>query len=375
MPRLLISLLMFFVIGCPAMSFGEMRNIPDKPKTEKLKVSFNGETLKAFYIVIDTRTTEEKTADDMGAKIPGGVFVFFQGHGQRPTDAYKFSSKISEAGKSGIVIVPVCDTPYGKDSQWRGDSGKQVVLMEIVRYVLNEKGICVEGYKPITDMPVSINGKNMQEIPSEGSAAKILAVGWSHGGILSRRFTNAYPDAVIGLAHVCPAGYEQWGSTKLLLNFGWECLRISTWCFRGHMGDVLGAAWGITKGIGGDTGRSVPLSIVHAQPSKLFRSGRDIKDCTLYCDDANFPVAGISNLTVIFAEGDSCIDVREHAGISDPANPSSQEVDAFWGKFYPSVVAEEIKLTFSVLPGSHLAPVSHSDVYAKTVLEGLDQLK
>ncbi len=138
---------------------------------------------------------------------------------------------------------------------------------------------------------------------------------------------------------------------------------------------MFGAAWGITKGIGGDLGRSVPLAIIHAQPSKLLRPWKDIKGCTLYCDDENFPVSGISHLVVIFGESDSCIDVREHAGISDPANPSSQEIDAFWTKFYPRAFAEDVRLTFSVLPGSHLAPVTHSDTYAKTVLEGLDQLK
>jgi hypothetical protein len=63
--------------------------------------------------------------------------------------------------RSGIVIVPVCDTPYGKDKDWRGDRGKDVVLMAIVRHVLQKEGIVIDGYKPLTDMTVAIEGEEI----------------------------------------------------------------------------------------------------------------------------------------------------------------------------------------------------------------------
>ena len=369
--RLFKFVLIFYIaslIGGPMLLFGAERVIPDRPGMKSLKVRFNGETIKAFYTVIDA-------ADEKSGWLAGDVVVFFQGHGQRPTDAYKFTSKLALKSKSGIVIVPVCDTPYGKDKNWRGDRGKDVILMEMVRYLLYDKDIHVDGYRPISDMPIHINGKDMRkEMPMEGIRAKILAVGWSHGGILARRFVHAYPDAALGLAQVCPAGYAKRGTVKLLLSFGRGSIHISTLSFKGHARDVFKASCGITRGVVGDFLRSIPSAAIHLQPSKLCRPFRDIKDCTLYCDDTNLPVPGIDNLVVIFGDRDSCMDVRKQAGISDPHEPPEAEVERFWSRFYPSAVSNGATLTFKVLPGMHLAPVIHSDIYASTVLEGLNQL-
>ena len=36
-------------------------------------------------------------------------------------------SALAGLGRSGVVVVPVCDTPFGTDPAWRGDDGKTVV--------------------------------------------------------------------------------------------------------------------------------------------------------------------------------------------------------------------------------------------------------
>jgi len=376
--RLFRSILIFciaYLIGCPLLLFGADRFVPNKPGMKSLKVRFNGETIKSFYTVIDARSPKQRAADKKRGHLAGDVVVFFQGHGQRPTDAYKFTSKVALKSKSGIVIIPVSDTPYGEDKDWRGDRGKDVILMEVVRHLLSEKGICIDGYRPVSDMPVYVNDKDMlKSMPPEGIHTRLLAVGWSHGGILARRFAHAYPDATPCLAHVCPAGYAQRGALRLVLGFGCESIHTSTLSLKGYAGDVFKAGWGITRGVTGDFIRAVPSAAIHLQPSKLCRPFRDIKECTLYCDDTNLPVHDIDNLVVIFGDRDSCMDVRKQAGISDPHEPSEVEVERFWSGFYPSAVSNRARLTFKVLPGMHLAPVIYSDIYSSAVLEGLGQL-
>jgi hypothetical protein len=73
-------------------------------------------------------------------------------------DAYKFSSKLALQSRSGIVVIRVCDTPYGTDKTWRGNRGKDVILMEMIRGLLATKGISIDGYHPLTDMPVVLKG-------------------------------------------------------------------------------------------------------------------------------------------------------------------------------------------------------------------------
>ncbi|MEA3223294.1 MAG: alpha/beta hydrolase [Thermodesulfobacteriota bacterium] len=361
-------------VGGAMVLFAADGSVLDKPKMKSLNVGFNGETIKSFYTVIDARSPRQRAADKKRGHLAGDVVVFFQGHGQRPTDAYKFTSKLALKSKSGIVIIPVSDTPYGKDKNWRGDRGKDVILMEVVRYLLYEKGIYVDGYRPVSDMPAYVNDKDMlKNMSHEGIHTRLSAVGWSHGGILARRFAHTYPEATIGLAHVCPAGYAQRGVLRLVLGFGWESIHTSTLSLKGYAGDVFKAGWGITRGVTGDFIRAVPSAAIHLQPSKLCRPFRDIKDCTLYCDDTNLPVPDIDNLVVIFGDRDSCMDVRKQAGISDPHEPSEAEVERFWSRFYPSAVSNRARLTFKVLPGMHLAPVIYSDIYSSAVLEGLNQ--
>lgn len=361
------------VLLLPCSSHAAERQVKEMPETRCLKVTFNGETINAFYVIIDARTPKEKETAGKHGQPGGAVLVFFQGHGQHPADAYKFTAKLARMSRSGIVIVPVCDTPYGKDEDWRGDRGKDVVLMAIVRHVLQKEGIVIDGYKPLTDMTVAIEGEEITPQMSDVKA-KLAAIGWSHGAILARRCAHYYPEAVVGLGHVCPAGYKQWaGSVHLAGRFAWEGLHIGTLLFRGNAGDTLSCGWGLTKGMVGDFCRSIPDGIGALQPLKFGRSCRDVRECTLYCDDSNLPLPGIGNIVVIFGLDDTCMYPRDY-GIKNPENPTQEEGEVFWMKYYPGAIADGARRTFKVLPGTHIGPVSHREMYAREVLVGLDQM-
>jgi len=364
-----------FMMVCISTAYASDRAILKKPHTKRLKITFNGETISAYYCVLDARTSGQKALDKERGSPEGDVFVFFQGHAQRPTDLYKFTSMLAMKSLSGIVIVPVCDTPYGDDIKWCGDRAKDVMLMEAVRYILHGMGIVIDGYRPITGMDVFVDGTDMKGLlPGKDDIhTKLIALGWSHGGILARRFAHAYPGAVTSLAQMCPAGYEHWGTARLLLRFNWECLRISALVFRGHAKDVLGAGFGITRGIVGDFLRSIPSAFVHLQPSKLLRAGRDIKECTLYLDDSNADLPGIENVLVIFGADDTCMDVRKQARIKDVNAPKDEEIKAFWKKFYPEELSRGAGLCLRILPGTHLGPGTHTELYLDAVLDGVDK--
>jgi len=350
----------------------EERLIPEKPKTRCLTVSFNGETISAYYLLIDARTTEEQAADRARGALNGSVLVFFQGHGQRPGDAYKFTSKLAAGSASGIVVVPVVDTPYGKDAAWRGDRGKDVVLMAMVRHVLAGLDLTVEGFEPLTDMPVAVDGKDPSAV-EKTIPVKLAAVGWSHGGIVARRMAHAYPEAFIGLGQVCPAGYKHWPCSGALMGrFGWEALHISTLVFRGHALDAMGCGWGVTRGITGDFCRSVPKAALDLQPSKLGRSWRDIRDCCLYCDDANLPLTSIRSIIVIFGRDDFCMRPADY-GLTGPDTVSDEDAAKFWQTYYPGAQASGARLDVRILPGMHVGPVTESEAYARMVLAGMDE--
>lgn len=358
---------MILVLCLPTVLWSAPRVVPDEPATICLKASFNGETIKAYAVMIDARTEAEKEADAARGQVSGSVLVFLQGHGQRPADAYKFTSKLALQSRSGIVVIPVCDTPYGTDKAWRADRGKDVILMEMVRALLGARGIAVEGYRPLTDQPVAIQGI---DAPASATPVKapLAVIGWSHGGILARRFANVYPASVTALGQVCPAGYKAWAnSAHLCARFAWEGLHIGTLIFRGHAVDTLGCSWGLTKGVVGDFCRSIP-------PAKLGRSCRDIRECILYCDDKNLPLPDIRAVVVVFGRDDTCMDPEEY-GIKDKTAITPDEDAAFWRTYYPGAQAGGAHLELKVLPGTHIGPVSHSEQYASAILKGLDQLE
>lgn len=371
------KLMVFLGVGLcalPTALWSAARTVPSRPDTHSLSVTFNGETITASYVLIDARTTAEKEADTAHGRLKGSVIVFFQGHAQRPADAYKFTAALASQSRAGIVIIPVCDTPYGTDATWRGDQGKDVVLMQIVRAVLGNHGISIDGYHPLTNKPVEIHGLEDPSTTEGSVVARLSAVGWSHGAILARRFAYAYAASITGLGHVCPAGYQHWtSSAQLAGRFAWEGMRIGTLVFQGHAGDALGCGWGLTKGLVGDFSRSVPSAVCDLQPSKLGRSCRDIQDCMLYCDDTNFPLPGIQHIVVIFGRDDTCMDPQDY-GLSKAETLAPEETAVFWKTYYPASSASGAHLTLKVLPGTHIGPVSHTTLFAPAILRGLDEL-
>jgi hypothetical protein len=368
------ALILLVVLMIPGIAVSAVRDVPEKPHVESFKINFNKERLRAFCLTIDARTIKEQVRDRKRGELSGPVIVFFQGHAQRPSDAYAFTSSLAKMSKSGIVIIPVCDTPYGKDDALRGDSGKDVVLMEMVRRILSSKGITVKDYAPLSSSNLLINNSRIDSV-NGGISAELISVGWSHGGILARRFAHAYPGSVVGLGQVCPAGYEHWSPSGLTGRFMHESLRISKLVLKGHAQDSLRSAWGFTRGFAGDFFRSIPSAIVDMHPAKLGRVGKDIQDCSAYCDSSNCSVSGLDYVVVIFADQDTCMDICRITGCSDPEKITEEQAGMFWETFYGDALDSQTRLTLKVLPGSHLAPVTHSALYAQTVLEYLDQMQ
>jgi hypothetical protein len=356
----------FSPVPCSASS----RSVPSRPQVESFFISFNKEIIQGFCLLIDARTSEEKEADEMRGKAAGPVIVFFQGHAQRPDDAYDFTSKLALLSRSGIVVIPVCDTPYGSDPSLHGDNGKDVILMEMVRFVLAREGITVSGYRPICDMPASIDGVSLapeKNIPG----TELVSVGWSHGGILARRFAHVYPGAVYRLGQVCPGGYEHWGSWRLTGRFAGESLRISSRMFNGQISQTLRSGWGFTKGFIGDFFRSIPAAAVDFNAGKIGRVAKDIKDCTRYCDSSQFRASHLERIVVFFGKEDSCMNQWKQLGIKDPDNINMDELKRFRDKYFSDVIEPESCIKLRILPGTHLAPVIHSKLYAGKLLADL----
>ena len=173
-------IVLFIVFIFPAYAFAQ-RQVDKKPVVHTVTIEFNGETIKGFYCFIDARSNEEKSSNVQNKALHESVILFLQGHAQRADDAYKFTSQMALTSKSGIVVVVVCDTPYGKDSQYRGDAGKEIVVMAIAQHALTLHGINVIDAEQLSGL-VTINGKTV--LPSQGGIpATITVVGWSHGVI------------------------------------------------------------------------------------------------------------------------------------------------------------------------------------------------
>ncbi len=366
-------------------AFAAQRSIPEDPDTHSLKLTFNSETIRGDYLLIDARTPGQKTRNLREGKLDGSVIVFFHGHAQRPGDGYNFSSQLALKSRSGVVIIPVCDTPFGENPAWRGDNGKDVLLMTMVRHILHGMHIEVDGFRPITTSEVLVNG-NMEDVPAGKNQrvipARISAIGWSHGSLLARRFASNYQDSVIDLAQVSPAGYLEWGNSSctasscLMASFLWESMRISTESFKGYAGAVFDSGFGVIKGMTGDTARSCSscldgnLTLV-----KLFRNFRDTRDCTLYGDDRNFPVPHLQHLSVVFSANDSLFDPEDILGRSKRPKPDKSTTDSFWQTFYPGAAANGTRLHLDILPGKHIGPVCYPEKYASSVLHHISQLK
>ena len=356
----------------PDSGNASVESVASSAEVETLSIGFNDETIKGFYLFIDVRSGEEKAADFERGYPAGPVIVFFQGHAQRPDDAYEFTGKLARLSRSGMVIVPVCDTPYGAKSSFHGDQGKDVILMEMVRFILAREGISVRGFVPVTSMPVAVNGMNMA--PENGNkGTRIISIGWSHGGILARRFAHAYPSSVCSLGQVCPAGYEHWGPWSITGRFALESVRITT-KMSGHARQTFGAAWGFTKGFTGDFFRSITAAAVTLHPAKLLRIFKDIRDCSRYCDSTTFASSHLEHIAVIFGRDDSCMSPQRQLGIKDPDNVTEDDLKRFSRTFYSDIKVTPGCLTLRALPGTHLAPVIYNELYSRTILTDLGEL-
>jgi hypothetical protein len=134
--------------------------------------------------------------------------------------------------------------------------------------------------------------------------------------------------------------------------------------FNGRVSQTLRSGWGFSKGFMGDFFRSIPEGTMR-------RVGKDIEDCTCYCDSSRFKASHLKRISVFFGKDDTCMDQWKQLGIKDPDNISKDELKRFKEKFFSDVI--ESRITLSILPGTHLAPVIHSDLYARKLLADLGQ--
>ena len=133
------------------------------------------------------------------------------------------------------------------------------------------------------------------------------------------------------------------------------------------------SAWGFTKGVAGDFARSVAGAVVHRHPAKILRVGRDIRDCSLYCDDGNFGIGLIERVGVIFGAADTCMSPQRILGATCAAGVEQETAQRFWERYYPEALSAGAALSLEVLPGTHLAPVTHSGLYAERLLRNLGE--
>ena len=360
------------------------RTLPKKPKLKKINVRFNNDHLKASYLLIDVRSEEQKSKNETEGKLDGPVLIFFHGHSQRPEDGYMLTSKLALYSKSGILLVPICQTPTGKDRKWRGDDGKDIILMEIIRYALKDSGIYAAGYKPISEMKVYINEKEINSVIQKSETStkshiktKFALLGWSHGAILSRRIAHHYPNSTVSMAHLSPAGYEKWdGAAELIPAFGWECARISgRGIAKGEFNQSIHAGNAVSKGLFSDIYGSLQSCIFgNFSLAKPFRPLRDADDCAAYLDDWNYPVQHLNMITVIFSEKDSLFEYKK-AGIPDPKKITARDIDDFINKYYHNVDKKKTGFSLHVLPGNHIGPYVFPDEYAKQALIGIAEFR
>ena len=348
----------------------------------KLDISFNGEKIHGLGLFIDRRTQEQIKRNKNEGCLDGDIIIYLHGHGQQPKYGVNFSSLLAERSRSGIVFIPHVYTPFGTKQKWRGDRGKLVLLMEITRFCLEKKGLHIANVKQVCDLPIKIKDSKPSLIKSESAlsiACGITLVGWSHGGLLARRFANAYPTCVNNLAQVTPAGFESWGpkswaGLNLVVNFMVEVGLISLTVFKGSIKQPLIAGVAIIRGIVADSVYAF-ISVVKSRsfsPFKLLRAYVDIQQCSMLMTDKNVPVTALNNIVVLFGETDSVFEAKNALKGIDIKTESNVS-NVLFNKFFPSAVASGTHCSFKVLPGNHLAPLIHTERYVDEVLFGTAQ--
>ncbi|WP_250658554.1 hypothetical protein [Alkalimarinus coralli] len=348
----------------------------------KFDISFNGENIQGLGLFIDTRSDEQKARNRRNGRLDGDVIIFLHGHGQQPKYGIEMTTQLAEKSRSGIVFIPHVYTPYGCVRKWRGDKGKLVLLMALCRYCLAKKGLQIPESDNPCELPISINergtGSN-EATPAQKIDCKLTVVGWSHGGLLARRFANANPSCVNNLAQMTPAGYESWGrrpwaGVNLFTNFMIEVGLISLMVFKGQFKYPLIAGVAIVRGTLSDSLYAF-VSYVKSKsnlPLKLARAYIDIEQCSHVATDVNVPVSGLDNIVVLFGQNDSVFEARN--ALSGVDLKSGQEFsNRLFEKFYPSAVKNGSNCSFKVLPGNHIGPLVHAEQYIEEVLKGTGQ--
>lgn len=381
----ILNILVAALLCLGAVSTGEAAQKRIKPKkfnVQGVKIRFNEDYLGGDVLLIDARTDEEKVRDKEAGSLAGSVILFVQGHMQQADDGLCFSTDLAMMSRSGIVVVPVMNTPYGRDKKWRGDRAKDVLLMELAEYALHQKGIRIKGYKKITEKKVVITPVKKTGVDDEMIPAQVSLVGYSHGAIISRRLAWLYSESIINMGQVTPAGYEKWGGKSCVAplagttNFAGEGLHLGFKdTFRGNGNHVFDAGCGFAKGCTYDFFGSVPSCIYGnfhlGKPFRWFRNGQD---CTLYQTDGNYPVAGLKNITVIFGQEDTMFEL-DNMGVENIKKLTRKEEEAFWQKYYPGNVLKGSGLTLKSFPGTHIGPYVHHTLYAETLLKGMEEMQ
>ncbi|ETR70204.1 MAG: hypothetical protein OMM_03410 [Candidatus Magnetoglobus multicellularis str. Araruama] len=382
MKKGIIVSVLFILLTNPAIAV--KREIPQKPDVRKWQVSFNREALSSYSVVYDVRTATEKKQNLAQGRVNGNVILLIHGQQQRPQIAFEFVSKLALNSKSGIVVVPVVDTPFGKDSQWRGDKGKIVILMEMARQLLAPEGIRLDGYTKITEMPVLINNQEVKESGIDTNlpiSSKLTIMGWSHGGLLARRIASAYPGTIKGLAQITPAGYIHWGYTRvdktvcLLSYFFIECANIAKGILTGQLCKVMEATWGLSSGTIGDSLRSPSTCLTsHFHVLKPFRPVKDMHDCTFLADHTGAQVSHLKHIVVMFGASDFVFHPTNACLPKKEPHITDQHRNDFWQTYFQGTDPNFTQRTVTILPGNHIGPMAYPDIYMRTALQGTGQL-
>lgn len=380
--------LIFLILLCRAglcaplhASSAQMRHLPNSPVTITMNVRFNGEPISAAALLLDARSRDERMHDMKTGKTSGCAIVFIQGHEQRPWGGYAFLKKLALMSKSGIVVVPVCDTPYGTDPELRGDRGRETVLMAMTAHLLAEAGVRIIGYSGPKDITILQKGCLAKPENKSYVQTELALFGWSHGGLLARRIASSHGRSVRKLAQAAPAGYGKWGNSAfsasccLSLNFAGESARAACGVFTGQAGPLFNAAGSMLAGQAGDDLRSCSSCLFgNLNFLKLFRSLRNIRDCTVQATSSNFPVSKLTRIAVFFGLDDSLFDPESQTGIRSPGSVKLEEAEAFFALFYSGAVASGCRCSLRVLPGNHLGLIVHSRLWAGSMLREVGEL-
>ena len=377
------SIFYFFLSYSAVAEQLHQRAVPQKPDIYKWHVRFNQETLASYSVIYDVRTASEKQRDLSQKKLAGNVILLIHGQQQRPRVGFEFVSKLAINSKSGIVVVPVVDTPYGQNSEWRGDKGKIAIIMELTRALLEPKGIQLKHYKKVTQLPVLINNHHSFESGIDDYlpiSSQVTIMGWSHGGLLAKRIASAYPNTIKGLAEITPAGFFDWGTTRvdktscLLSYFMMECLNIGTGIFKGQFFKVFEATIGLTSGTVGDSLRS-PASCMsgHFHILKPFRPIKDMQDCTVLADNTVAPVAHLDHIIVMFGASDWVFHPTDAYLPGKNNQITEKDRENFWITFFPETDSSQTNRTVTILPGNHIGPLVYPDIYMLNALTGTGQ--